>query len=237
MSEKETFTPIETERKIITLKDVMDPNRSIPEYYKKLILAQEKNQMISSATSFSWSWGDRKKTGKPLNDTLERLFKEHLNQQVLVDLGGGQIDFSYMYRLAKHCGASSYINVNLQRHGGEINPFQSQDEKILGNFYEATVTADMLDFVAHMKDGSGNFAINGIDQTIIDDREYNKALAQELVRATCRGGIIFGVESDVGACLGEIARKEKSPIRPVLEAIKEISGYFPFNKFLFEKLE
>jgi len=236
MLEKETFTPIETDRKIIALKDIMDPNRSIPENYKKLILAQEKYQRTSSATSFSWRWGDIE-TGKPSNDTLERLFKEHLNQQVLVDLGGGQIDFSYMYSLAKHCGASAYINVDLQRHGGEINPFQPQDEKITDGFYEAKVAADMLDFVAHMKDGSANFAINGIDQTIIDDPEYNEVLAQELVRATARGGIIFGIESDVGACLGGIARKENAPIRPVLEAIERISGNFSFNKFLFEKLE
>lgn len=232
---KETFTP-EAERKIVTLKDIMEPHHSIAQYYRRLILKQEERNVISSATSFSWRWGDIETGGLPTVE-LEHFFKEHLRQQVLIDLGGGQIDFSFMHSLAKYCEASAYINVDLQRHTGEPDPFRAQYEKSTDDFYEATVTSDMLDFVTHTKDGSASFAINGIDQTIIDDPEYNKALAEELVRATSKGGIIFGIESDVGHYLSVISFREKSPIRPELEVIKRISGSFPHNKFLFEKVE
>lgn len=242
MTEKRHFTP-ETERNIITLNDIMDIQRPIPESYKQLILAQEKYQGVRSATSFSWQWQtalDLEITPRPDESNLEmmqRFFKEHIYQHVLIDVGGGQTSFSYMRHLAQACKASAYINVDRFRHLGEPDPFRPQEEKTIGDFYEAEVTADMLDFVARMKDNSAIFAINGVDSTIIGDPEYDKALAQELVRATCKGGIIFGFESDVGFPLGEIAKQEKSPIRPVHEAIERISGNFPFNKFLFEKVE
>ena len=45
---------------------------------------------------------------------------------------------------------------------------------------------------------TGNLTINGMDALVIPDLRYHEALANELVRATKAGGIVFGVVAPFG---------------------------------------
>lgn len=219
MSEQKFLPSVEPEKKIITLEDLIDPTHSIPDAYKHLIAAQKREQVRSSTTSFSYRWEDAleldrepRKDEKDL-ETMQRFFKEHLKHKVLIDLGGGSIRLSYMCQLAKQCEAAAFASVDLMLTAEPPKTIQIHKEKTTDGFHEMEISADMLEFVTRLKDESVCFAINGIDWTIIDDKEYNAALAKEIVRATSKGGIIFGYDSEVSYPLYGITQSEGAPIK------------------------
>ena len=207
MNKRENFSLPESERKIITFEDIIDPEREVPEKYQRLIHLQEQrvdNNTRFNKTGYAANWGplmDTNGMGKETKFAKQELqyLKDHLMNQALVDLGGG---YGFMRHLIRLTGAQMYVNVDRRQstQNQELNPLQSTkmvdpvDKESALN--EVNVYADMLDFVAHLKDGSANFVLNGIDITIINDPAYHKALANELVRATKANGLIFGVGSD-----------------------------------------
>lgn len=203
MSKKERFS-LETGPKIITLDDLINPSRAVPEDYQKLILkAQEKQHSnrhdVAHSKIFQCIVDCR---FQDISDTPERreilareqqYYRDHLQGRVLIDLGGGL--GSTMRKFAKICGVDTYINVDADLEtetGLELNPLVPAYERIENDLQEIGVKADALDFIARLKDGSANFVVNGIDMSIIPDMRYHEALARELGRATQPGGLCFG---------------------------------------------
>jgi len=244
MSEKEKFTPPETERKVTTFDDLMDHERVVPADYQKLILLQEQRTKENSGrfmdTHYSDNWSvvfNSKGEYAKLTEQELQYFKERLQGQALVDLGGGSggVMFDLAANLAR---AQMYINVDRGRfhpnkppnplEPTDIIPSQDQSRFIV------KVKADMLDFISRMKDGSANFAINGIDSIIVSDPRYNEALAKELVRATRSGGLIFGLESEALLILRDQINKGEVNLREHVVP-KEISTMM--REHIFEKPE
>ncbi len=235
MGEPGQFVIPPAEKSIFTLDSFLVRDRILPEEYSELIQVEKKHREWSGKTSFSYRWQDlleletKPEPGSNL-ELIQRFFKEHIKNQALVDLGGGPRRVTYMYNLAKLLKAKAYIDVDVQIDSSEQALFQPIEEKTTGDFYEADVNADMLDFVAHMKDGAANFAVNGIDSTFVYNREYTKALANELVRATHKGGIIFGVDSVVGLDLQAISKTNESPIKFIGQVVEDMDDGFVFEK-------
>lgn len=234
MSKHEKSTLPETKKRIITLADLIDANRSIPQQYKILQEQRPVLETPTNTTPFSEFWRRNLDLATRYEDDsvrgeAQRFFKEHLNQQVLIDLGGGQVSFRDkkilrarpMAELAKNCGATIYINVDT----GHSDPVYEDN---LEGLHIIEVKEDMLSFVARMKNDSANFTLNGIVLRMKGDYRYFEALQNEIVRATRRGGIIFGTESDVA--FYELANTEEAPLRSVKLRILG-NG----NAFLYEK--
>ena len=132
-----------------------------------------------------------------------------------------------MRDLAKQCGATTYVSVD-RFHPGEPDPLRSLREETLDGLHEIEVCADMLDFLTHIKDNIGNFAINGIDELVIPNQAYRQALAQELIRVTRKGGIIFGINSDIP--LNMFSGGEKAQLRFIPKMPIDNSDVFVFEK-------
>lgn len=193
--------PAETGKKLITLADLIDASRPIPEEYR---VFQEHNPVLNvGSTSFSDFWrrtfsADRDFEEYFDGEKAKHFFKEHLRGQVLVDLGGGDRGnrsrlmgyFASIARFAKDYGAAAYINVDTRNP----EPMYQQD---MEGLHVIEIREDMLSFVARMKDGSASFTLNGIEESYSGDHRYFRALEKEIVRATRIGGIIFETDSDV----------------------------------------
>ena len=244
MNENEKFTPPETERKVITFDDFIDHERVVPADYQELILLQEQKsskhdaRFMDTRYSANWNvvWNTKGEYAKFAEQELQ-YFKDHLQGQTLVDLGGGY--GGEMLNLAANLTeAQMYINVDRGRfhpdkppnplEPTDITPSQDQSRFLV------RVKADMLDFISRMKDGSANFAINGIDPTIVGDPRYNEALAKELVRATRPGGLIFGIESEALFILRDQIKKGEINLREHIVP-EEISTMM--REHIFEKPE
>lgn len=168
-------------------------------------------------------WGfieDHGKSGSPVVSNprkVYRFMKENLPKAPLVDLGCGAI-FGYpgnltMLRAAEQLGLPAYIGVDRHNVGtGEPNLYTSIDDLSkrleryrnrdelpeFTNLDVEVVRADMLDFVSRMIAGVYNFSINGIDHNILYDEgsKYSKTLATELARASKKGSIVLGCNSE-----------------------------------------
>jgi len=207
MSEKERFTP-EHERKIITLDDIMDSSRQVPEEYQRLILAQEqyaRGNYLGTRFVDQWHGFDEFPHARDF-------LKQRLAGDILVDLGGRTGSFSLAYH---QFGVATYINVDRDYDGEKlnysVNPLAALNEADIGDLHKLNVKADMLDFVARMRDGSANFMLNGIDFASVPGGErYHEALAQELVRATKPGGLVFGINATVDHIWRDM--RDKAPL-------------------------
>lgn len=154
----------------------------------------------------------------PAKEILEFL-RGKLEGKVLVDLaaGGG------MRYLSERVKVSTQIEVNLYHGRGLPNPYNdishggssgTPSVKVI------KVKADALDFTSKIANNSASFVINGLDTEIIPVVEYHKVLADEVIRATPEGGVIFGLNSGV---LNFVAGN------PQVEAV-HIGGYEFFVK-------
>jgi len=138
-----------------------------------------------------------------------RFFEERLTGKPLVDLGGG---IGWMTGFANELRVGKYINVDRNHH----KDLPSDPHKIINSGpLGINIQADMLDFVARLKDGVANFAINGVNQEAINDERYVEALAKEVMRATQNGGLIFGIRSGVLAKISRTLDNENSAFREV----------------------
>ena len=109
-------------------------------------------------------------------------------------------------------GVRTYINVDRDYGDYPVNPLAALNEGDIGDLHKLSVKADMLDFVARMRDDSANFMLNGIDFASVPGSErYHEVLAQELVRATKPGGLVFGINATVDHIWREMS--DKAPLR------------------------
>ena len=202
--------------------------------------------------SFTLPWENLTKTEK---EYLKRKLKDGL----LIDLGGNASDFrasSVMRRLSRQLGVKTYINVDYC-HGGDINPYTSilapdmveppslkplSKKEKSQTINDLLVNDDMLDFVSRLPDNSSNFAINGIDENSLHDQvgSYTQALWREILRSTKKGGVIFGVGSEIWRDSDEISDEIKFISKELgIESPDprySFSGYED-KKIIFEKSE
>ena len=107
--------------------------------------------------------------------------KNCLKNETLVDLGSGMGHFGQFAK--ESLGVAHYFGVDKFI---KFRPQKIEDPVI------HHVGDDMLLYCSRIPDNSVNFVINGIDNTIIKNREYADYLLQEVLRATKQDGIIFG---------------------------------------------
>lgn len=257
MTSPEQFNPDMRDKKIISLSDIIDPNLAIPDEYQRLIQKQEQRHVgrpSSEAgrffpTPFSKKWkkvAHRLESPPPDALSLEEakkgidFFRTRLSENVLVDLGGGAGTMKGPSRVWE---VGTYVNVDRGVYGKLVNENSPSDattavaDKVEAGLHINGVNADILEFVTKMRNGVGNFTINGIDHYIVDDPKYNQALAQEIVRAMKTGGLVFGVESDIFQYFQTMASADKSPIRKI-DVARELD--YPEEMLdlnIFEKIE
>jgi len=240
MTEKERFEP---HAEIVSAEErfslLLDRDRVIPAEYTNLIAKQDTRDDTErfQRTEYSDRWldlyGERAKTARDF-------FKQKLTGHPLIDLGGGM---GLMRGIASEFGATEYINVDRKYHENlPPNPFEIRHSAPLGNKQNADeidVQADMLDFVSRLKNGVASFTLNGIDYSIVNDPEYHKALAQEIIRTARKNGLIFGIRSMALSEISEqLSRGETLPVRQV--NLQQETGFklvSPLGYYIFEKME
>lgn len=242
MSEHEKYTPPETEKKITSLKDLLDPQQDASRY-ADLIGRQEHeltrgNFAVLNSTEYSerWNFLVSQSAEKYLQfkdvyareeyETLDRLFREHLQGAVLIELGSGS--GYYVEQIAHKYKMGTYIRVD--RDSGHKYSELRPDPQIaiedvqIEDLQRISVKADMLDFVARLRPNTANFTLNGIDRIIIDNVKYHEALVQEILRVAQSGSLIFGVDSHALEILSEHSETKNSGLKehPV-DALPEMS--------------
>lgn len=192
---------------------------------------------------------DLKKADSPEARESLQYLTDKIKDHDLIDLGGST--GGYIRPLAKELGARTYITVDrfFSRRRNEdspvydlpLDPYTNIGTEIWSELPEqlsgkgrtesAAVKADMLDFVSRLPDNSANFTLNGIDSAIVSrpddimsaDRntEYEEAVVKEIIRATKKGGIIFGCDIPfiVGALENNPAFKRYEPALQVAEEV------------------
>ena len=245
MSEHEKHTLPETEKKIISLKDLIDPQRQVPLEYTSLIERQEQALAQGSFAAVAddeyaerWSFLVSQSAEKYLQfkdeyakkdyETLDRLFQGHLPNTTLIDLGSGH---GFMERIAHKYKLGAYIGVDRNsRFSDEVklppNPQVPIQDIQIGDMQRIRIKADMLDFVARLRPNPIHFTLNGIDLLIIENVAYHNALSQELIRVAQSGSLIFGADSHALELLSRYAEKVNSGLKehPVDELPEMLIG-------------
>ena len=228
------ITEVDSARKKFDL--LFDQNRvTLSEEYAKLVRRQDLSSTRGhwQGTTYSETWLDLfEARALPARN----FFRQRLSGQPLIDLGGGE---GVMMNLATDFGVSEYINVDRGYGDLPLNPYEiGHSGQLNPSSITLDVHADMLDFVARLKDNAANFTINGIDNIIVNDSAYHRVLAQELIRATRPGGLIFGIHSNVLHEILRLIQEKNLPIRAV--DLKQETGYrliAPLGYDIFEKME
>ncbi len=182
-------------------------NPNLPQY-QKLIRQAEEDQRTSGwaqssafLTSYDGIWttniifpDDHNKSSA---EKVLQFLKSKLEGSILIDLAAG----GNMIYLSERLQVKTYIEVNLYRNKFP-NPYidlsyQESVKKLRSHFSVkgVNVGADALDFASRIKSNSVNFIVNGFDSEIVTFNEYHEALANEMIRATVNGGLIFGLNS------------------------------------------
>lgn len=196
------------------ITDLLDCSRVMPREYQELIAKQnERGGNYTTAHSLNWEdvVSDDSEAIANIKRTID-LFKEHLSGDVLVDLGAGSE--KVMEELSKKFGVRTYVKVDkfykLQSSMTIAGTDIAYKELEADRLHLITVNSDMLDFISRVRDNSGSFVLNGIDDYVINSVKYQEMLAREIIRATRSKGIIFGINSDsVSYYLAADSRIEK----------------------------
>lgn len=178
---------------LLTLDNFLNSPR---EEYKKLIKKAEKavwNDNEILLTPFSYLLEDRLMFTHDEDVDVEiDFFRKRLGKKILVNLGGIATG-----EFANFLGISTYICVDRYAYPDDIpaDPCKNVDDKTIGSTHILYVKADMLDFISRIPDNSVSIQIDGIDNTIIPDENYQEALAKECMRVIEKDGLIFGNNS------------------------------------------
>lgn len=237
MSEREkNYEAVSAENR---LSLILDHNQVIPLEYLALITSQETRDNVErfQRTEYSEKWLDLLGSRA---ENARNFFKQKITGHPFIDLGGGM---GLMRNVASKFGPTEYINVDRQYHEDlPPNPLEiHHSAPLIGNpdALEIDIHADMLDFVSRLKEGVASFTLNGIDHSIVDNPKYHEALAKEILRATRKHGLIFGIQSISLSQIAEQLSKGKSfPIRQV--NLQQETGYrlnSPLDYYVFEKME
>lgn len=183
------------------------------EKYQKLLYTpfRDDDREHVYTTEYSQTWWNF------IREEEKTILNEKLRDSILVDLGAGiPVDNRSIAQLVAHAGVKTYIQVDRffpRNKKYDVNkPYEIESGK---GSRVARFKADMLDFTSHLKSDSVNFVINGIfyggrvpdgGHPSLDAKvdKYDTFLAEEMVRATKKGGIIFGNASDVLAKLSKM---------------------------------
>lgn len=206
-----------------------------------VIQAQYANDLGTSFAAYSENWLYLPEMMKDVFDWMA----ERLEGQTLVDLGGGA--YGTGWKLAKMFKVGTYVSVDLCAFDGSRAPNpslpiiekgrESQPEESPRRIH---VKDDILNFLLHLRDGSANFMLNGIDTVVlptafcIKDRSvgprYHGRIADELHRALQPGGLILGLASDPLDVLAERVRRSE-----VAGLSKKEFANLPIDWHVFEK--
>ena len=133
-----------------------------------------------------------------------RLARQINEANQVINLGGGfmemskEFDYKVLIGVDKYPESDNSISAQADKVHREESDQLYAERQIQGGTKEFVVKMDMLDFVSRLPDDSNEFlTINGIDQNIVEDEEYVRTLAMEIVRTTKPGGMMFGVDSFV----------------------------------------
>ncbi len=138
---------------------------------------------------------DAEETEKERIEAISFL-KERLHGKVLVNLGAGV--YGSMQSLARESGTTTCIEIDNFFPEDATDSSPSVDlspNKKNGEMQIVTVKSDMLDFLSRLPDESACITINGIDEEIIKNKDYHRALIEEIKRVLPKGGIVFGRNS------------------------------------------
>ena len=232
--------------KIIELKGLLTYVSPNEEIYKSL-MSQEKARAISSDldVEFGCMWGREVRE----NVNLERMLKEIMGGNTLVDLGCGFPHYLNIAVLAKELGAKGYIGVdkNMGNMGTKITAnyvnlkadfpngplrgvgigekYSKEDKRTNIPEDSILVRIDMLDFISRLPSNSFNFTLNGIDTSILNTKEYTEAVIKEIIRATRKGIFSLGLNLDhESGVIGSLTSEaEKNGFKKIYEK-KERSG-------------
>jgi hypothetical protein len=239
MTERESFTPEKTTEQLSpteVLHSIIDTQRAPSPEYQFLIRGQEGSVSREHSDNFVDHW-HHDLSSRTTKDILNDCLRNYLADKILVDLGGGQGE---MGDIAHDFGASTYINVERAPYDETeaIDPSTPIEHQRKENFLSLRVHADMLDFVSRLRDGSiDNFVINGIDTYIIDNPRYHDALVKEILRATKKGGLIFGRSSDVLEDMERHVQACEYEKRPIDLPVRLMEHVEFSNSIFFEKTE
>jgi len=234
MEKENFFEKIESEKRIITISDLIDKKRAIPGEYQKLIQKQ-KEYGGNYSTSHSLSWEDwAEEDEAPFLRQDIAFLKQHLLGSTLIDLGAGQAKI--IEKLCKKIGVKTYARVDpfiqLQTPRDLEVVDITFDEIDLDTLHIINAKSDMLKFTTLMHSNSGNFVLNGMDDYVIKSEEYKLALSEELARTTQPNGIIFGLNSEaIEYNLKGIADQKNS----LLSKLDLSSFRFPPGAFIYVK--
>lgn len=142
-------------------------------------------------------------------EAKEKIAKIFENQ-IIIDLGAGRQ--SYGYELAVLFKARGYIAVDPNNAEFLRDRYQDKDMESLLNtsqIYErydfgkdqlipwAIIESDMLSFLESVDDGQVSVLLSGIDDFIIEDKEYRKKTRKEIERVLSPQGGILNIYSDI----------------------------------------
>lgn len=208
-------------------------NNPQQEEYQKIIMETEKEAekfheagLRMDFTDFALMWNNIN-----IDSDSGKVLKNKLDDEILVDLGCGR---QPVIELAEKVGARVLIGVDRYSIGSENDspsPQKVVEEPIRENGQTVLVREDLLKFVSHIPDNSANFTINGIDDDIIKNKDYQKALAKEIIRATKKGGIIFGKNS---TSLFYIREEGQEQTKEIMEEVFKRKSLYKYSG-MFEK--
>lgn len=162
--------------------------------FKEMMRIGGRDAIENRRTPYAGLWAGRK-SGEGVEDLLVPLAG-----QAVVDLGCGE--GSTFRKVLSDIGVSRYIGVDqMMSYGyrpyledervGVVMPLGEDPEDYVEGFL---IRTDMLSLVARLPDGFGSFALNGIDDAILEpDTPYTQELVRQIARATAPGGVVVGV--------------------------------------------
>mgnify|MGYP001572054929 CR=1 FL=1 len=238
MTEKERFTPNITEAERspeAILTTIIDAGRVLPPEYANLVAKQETRGMDFPPSTINYSIIWSEVINAQEENTVRDFLRRHLSGQVLIDLGGGS---SAMSNLASEFGCTTYVNADRAPYDEKEkpNPLVPAGHWQVEDTMNVHVHADMLDFISRVRENSVNCIINGIDVIIVDDSKYHESLAREMIRATRKGGLIFGTTSYALDQINSWIEKQQLGLKTVRFGEKD--GFrMDEDTFIFEKME
>lgn len=205
-----------TDRYRAILQSVQIKSPDISDEDLRLIERQYSRNFTGSEEGYGARWGSLQESSEGLRD--QEWIKERLNGEILVDLGGS---YARGRDFAKSLGVKSYICVDLGIFhqavpfdaSSPVTTWDAEDEMVTEDERKemdvVEVKDDILDFLLHLRDGSVNIMMNGIDAHVAHDPDfgsdtakYHKRLADEILRVTKGGGVILGLGSDALDAIG-----------------------------------
>jgi len=175
---------------------------------------------------------------------IKAYLEAKLRGEILVDCGGGSEEF--MKSIAVQLNAGVYMNIDgkLTEYNQRVNYTEYSEPGPLGTGKIFSIKlrepkeematqihgieGEILRVIARFPSDSANFIISGIDyDSATEDRDYWRALAEEITRTTKKGGVVLGFGTPIFEYLDRKRFKD-------IDA--NLSGGAPHMQGIFEKI-